>query len=1506
MSVKKVKETTSSKILNSDIYDITAFVDDIKKKNIDGVDSSKDTLLVGMYGYLGYQFASLLQNAIVTASELSNEAIPTRAKFDRNVITHALSLGVKKVAATAANMKIILMFPEKALRANMIDGKFIFRADTPLRFDEYEFHTDYDIEINYINLTDANNGSDRDYVYTAKYIMDFTNPISDIDNPFLPPVVIFNYLQDNMVALVTNIHQVYYREIHEKILSNDVIANKTLNFSFEDQMSHFMVEVTEPSVSDTGEHNKVYLTPVYDGLYNQEIAEKKYCYYQYINPNTIRIRFDPSHYQPPANSDVDIKLYTTSGNAGNFEYSEEKTIRLTSDKYTNLYCIIAQRGDDGSCGGLDRQDIKSLQHIIPKEALSRGCITTLTDLRNFFNSLNNENSVLHVFRKEDNILDRVYYVYNLMKDSERNIVPTNTIPIYLESTRRDDVNGKIYLESGTPIFYYKFGEAKDDDTSSRIPALIRKNYIGYLEQKVANNETSYSFYDTTGLTTYQGTPTDATLVDWYDNYKDSFDPEVEMNAKGERHFEYKDPKPQLSYNFYHNASIYFKLYWSKDIAKYLEPKIFISSSSVIDEEATKELYDRWFFGTCTDCNLIKNPIQLHNIYTYMRDAQNNNEICDFEFEFTYTNGSITVTTHYPMVNGRDTIDPTKNSDQVPKFINEDRDPETNEITNISIVPTRMGNLTKVSFYRYRNENGSVAAIGCMMNSIINIKTSTDPETGQEYPDVYGSSADFYLWMTKVCWYDNTGKFHGVHYSEKVAYRWVLVVDYLFKMHNFNSYNKYAFIDALFNNYIFRRIITPQNDLLVLESINTIDVYSYDGQNSLSFNDLNLTEGDLIRYYLYSKDINNDSNFIYTNPTTWPLGEVLSISKNNGRIVSIEVLTKNEELGEFVTHRYRLPVPGIDDKGETGVNSLDENCIILISKVTKFLYTNPLSVILEDDPTINSHRITASYYLDIINETRYQEFECINSRSPIQFILSSIKTYRSSYLSNNRYKYTIKIDIKPNTGTVDEDMVNRTQVIGVFYKKGTDETDEGRPIMYSIAKHKMVTKSYINDEGNEVIEDVVADTDGIHYEITLYTRPFTTSDKTDEDETNYRVDIIDDENNVYMGSKKILEDIIQQVKDEYPSTATEQEINQEASRRFFNEYNMYTANSNYVRPTEMSTDDPYFPIDPETIDPSDLAKELFYVNTIYMNLNTELKIYILYKYDDINTAKYTDGLSREYLAVNIANRDALYNSVSQNTVFIPPIQTGDPEKDMKPYILKNMVLTNVYNTYKGINLLYDYSNVMNSYVTALKTIDFFDPNCKLDDPIESYIVNRVPCVRYFYWNTEERVLTFLKDMNMKINYVLDAIAPLECTFGLDYKFFNTYGPSNMYHLTDDDGDPVGLIDNVALTMTFRAKFYNEDSDAASMIDPIKNTIKEYLEKLDQLDDIHFPNITTLVESEYAEYLIYFEFVSFNIYDATNQHIITNENMEMLAMVPEFLHVDTNDWNGKPYINIRIVT
>lgn len=1438
MSVKKTVETTSSKILNSDIYDITRFVDDIKKKNIDGVED-KETLLVGMYGYLGYQFSSLLQNAIVTASELSNEAIPTRAKFDRNVITHALSLGVKKVAATPANMKVLLMFPEKALRANMIDGKFTLKAKTPLQFDEYEFHTDYDITINYADLTDSTNGSKRNYVYTASYNMDVKNPISDLDNPFLPPVAIFNYTADNMVALSTNLHQVYYQEIYEKILTSDVIANKTISFSFERQMSHFMVKVKEPASSNGDEGKEVTLHPVYDGLYNQEIANQKYCYYQYINSNTIRIRFDPSNYQPPANSDLTIELYTTSGSEGNFEYSEEKTIRLTSDEYTNLYCIVAQRGDDGSSGGLDRQTIDQLQHIIPKEALSRGSITTLTDLRNFFNSLNNENSVLHVFRKEDNILDRVYYVYNLMKDAELNVVPTNTIPIYLESTRRDNHNGNIYLESGTPIFYYKFGEGAD------VP-LLHKNYIGYLDQKVANVETNYSFYNGNGLTTFQGTPDNDSLAIWWKEYRKSFDHEKVVND-----FKYKVQKPSNSYDFHYNGSIYFKPYYSDNIK--------ITLSNVKNNDDIKNACSNWFYGTCRDCELAKTSLAIHTIVSKMTEMLNNNLPVDFEIE--WEDGSIV--THYPMRN-QDSIDPVERG-----YIKDNFDGSK---YNLYIEPKFIEKIKSVRFFRPRQFD----SIGEVVS--LSDKCEFELYIDEENRVPYSLNVNIYAWLTRLSFYDDTCKFRLNYYSDIPApvNRTFFVPDYIVNLDGLDIDNRKLYAEQ-YLNLLMRPYMDGSDSLLVLEAINTIDTYSYDGQGSYGFDSLRLSEGDLIRFSTYLEGENKDE-FVYLNPTTWTLGEVLSIEKNDGRIISIEVLVKNEELGQFENYRYRLPVPITDTFSKDYV--LDENCITVLSKLSKspqnptFLYTTPLSIILKDDPTINTHRVTASYYLDIIDETRYQQFDCINSKSPIQFILPSIKTYRSSYLSDNRYKYTIKINIKPNTGTVDINMINRTQVIGVFYKKGTDETSVARPIMYSIAEYV----------GGEDLNGII---DGaIPYEITLYTRPFETSTTDDYERNDYG--IINDEGQVYMGTRQLMKEI----EAEFGNLDSE-----EAKQAFFDRYKVYLADANFERPLNC----------PNELDLKSIS-DYKYAETVYLNINTELKIYILYKYDILNTKMYTDGLANEFLAVNMANADALYNTVSQKTNFKGPIPVDDESSFNQEYTLKSMVLTNVYSTYQGINILHDYSNIMNSYVTSIRTNDIFNPD---NNTIESYIVNRVPCVRYFYWNTEERVLTFINEMKKKINYVLDAIAPLECTFGLDYKFFNTYGPSKMYHLTDDDGDIIseqdgGLINNVALTMTFRAKFYNEDADALSIVDKIKDSIKEYLEKLDSLDDIHFPNVTTMIETEYAEYLIYFEFVSFNIYDATTQHVITVEDMEMLSMVPEFLHVDTNDWNGKPYINVRIVT
>ena len=1331
MAIQKETLTTTDKILNSDIYDLTEFVDNIKKRNIDGIEE-KETLLVGMYGYLGYEFTSLLQNAIVVSSELANEAIPTRAKFDRNVITHALSLGVKKVAATAANMKVLLCFPEKALRNNMINGRFILKATTPIYFEEFEFHTDYDIQIDLVNLNDSTNGTKMDYVYTARYLIDENNPnpISDIDNVYLPPLAIYKERTDNMVVLVTNLHQVEYSVREHKIVGNDNIANKTFNFSFENQLSHFSVTVED---SNSGEI--VELTPVYDGLYNQ--VATKFCYYQYINSNTIRIRFTPDSYQPQTNCNVYIKVYTSRGAEGNFQYSEDLTVRLTSDEYTNLYMIVKQRGTDGSTGGLDRKSVEELQKIIPKEALSRGSITTLTDLRNYFNSINNEVSVLHVFRKEDNILTRVYYTYCLMKDANLNVVPTNTIPVYIEEGKADPHTGKMFLESGTPIYDYKYGDGSDLN-------LLRNNYIGYLQENVVLAQTIYEYTDRKN-NFFNGTPIDDYLYQW-----------ASTNERPEN-IKYDIQPNSYAYQFMKNTSIYFKMnpeFWGVDSGS---------------EEY--KYFDEWYNGIIT---------QIDQVIMLPRKDDNGNLIIN-----TDANGN--------------------------------------------------------PLYRY-DING-------------------DPLLDNNGNPVVSIQYDYY-YSVGIRFYDPHRYFStmlGGHSTDYAYCSSVLIPGY------FTDYSSMSTVEInadIQESYIDNPSI-PKSAMILLEDIMAVGNYSYNSQDpNYSFDNLKLDVGDNIRFCTYSEIPGYE--YEYLDVTTWKLGEIISISYRNDRIVGLEVLVHNEATNDFIAQSFRLPVAGIDDSTSLG-NKLDSNDIISLYNITKFLYTTPLSIVLSDSSRVDSHRISASYYLDTIKETRYLDFKCINGNSPLQYIASNVTVVRPSYLSSDRYKYTIQVEISPNVGNINNQTINRTQIIAVFYHE-----DGITPAIYSIGKFV---------RHNEELGTIT-------YEFNLYTRPF--APKT-EYENSVGPDTIDDNHKLYIGDEILVND----------ESVTGED--------YVNSYRIYS--------TAFSVeDDPVRPLEVEgTFDKKNPGNP--FLTSIYLPFNVKMRLYMMYKYDGVDSSsvgnkvknKYEDALTQNYTYNNDTenNEIPLMSIVNGMTEFTETLPT-DPEDDehIDNYFLKDMVLVNVYDTFDGINLLYDYSNLMNSYVTMLRGKTLFTDS---ESTTNSYIVNRVPCVRYFYCNTEERINTFLTEMKRKINYVLDALDPLECTFGLDFKFFNTYGPSNMYHITDYiDGTISDLIDNVALNLTFRAKFYNEKSDKESIIPLIKDDIKNYIENLEDLEDIHFPNLTTEIETKYGEYLIYFEYVEFNIYDANHQHIITDENMEMLTVVPEFLNVDTDDYTGLPRIEIRIVT
>ena len=431
-------------LVNTDIYNIRQSLEDLKKSYIP---EDNDTLSLGIFGYIGDLESKKIQTAIMMIGELENEVFPNRSKLTKNIISHAIMQNITDINATPAYITIILAINCEDLDRNMVNNKFIIDKDFKFIFTneskgkDYEYHLDYDII-----LTQSKKSNNT--LYAAVYDMDKKNTISTIDNPYLNQPYTVKMDNGEYVFIQCLLRQVQIKTKYKQITSNSTIDNKTMTFSFEDQLVDFEVRVR-----DNG--NEYWLTPIFEGAAIENDI-KYYCYYTYINTDTIRIKFDNSSYIPALNAEVDIIIKTTKGSEATFNHKDNIIISLKSDKYNYSSISAMVIPNTSSTGAVDRKSTEELQSIIPKEMLSRGSISTETDLYNYFNMVNTENNRLKIIKKIDNQIDRIYYTYFVMRNSDNNIVPTNTINIDIKDTdfaNYGSENSILVLPAGTTIEY---------------------------------------------------------------------------------------------------------------------------------------------------------------------------------------------------------------------------------------------------------------------------------------------------------------------------------------------------------------------------------------------------------------------------------------------------------------------------------------------------------------------------------------------------------------------------------------------------------------------------------------------------------------------------------------------------------------------------------------------------------------------------------------------------------------------------------------------------------------------------------------------------------------------------------------------------------------------------------------------------------------------------------------------------------------------------------------------
>lgn len=239
-----------------------------------------------------------------------------------------------------------------------------------------------------------------------------------------------------------------------------------------------------------------------------------------------------------------------------------------------------------------------------------------------------------------------------------------------------------------------------------------------------------------------------------------------------------------------------------------------------------------------------------------------------------------------------------------------------------------------------------------------------------------------------------------------------------------------------------------------------------------------------------------------------------------------------------------------------------------------------------------------------------------------------------------------------------------------------------------------------------------------------------------------------------------------------------------------------------------------------------------INYGYMEPNTEVKLYILAKFD------------KEY---------------------------GRYDLDKIAPGLDSYTVTNIYEINNGFTFYENYTNISDTKVKWSTTLDNY------------YDIANVPVVGYHYLTDQDHADYLIDAMNNKKSYIEYCMQILENSFGIDFKFFNTYGPSQLYSIGDREGTMIGHVD---LCMKFRVSL-KSSSDLYTKSEIIED-IKNYIEDLYNTGDFHAPLLTQYINEKFSEQINYIEFMNFNDFWLGVQHIQEIDNDDP-HITPEFLNI-----------------
>ena len=364
-----------------DTYSVKDFaVNEVMPKYFE--DMTPSQLTTGTMGMLTELISTVTEDSFNAGSSLVNEAFATRAKMESSIYSNAAIFQLSNAFSDAGRCRFIIALAEKDIRQNFQQKEgssysfFYIDKETKIYVNNIPFILDYDIEIRAMYRE-----TQKKWIYSAKYVMDeYTNSVSDITDPY---VRLYNYA-DGKIALIVDLKQYTRTIIYESIIDNATLNYPTISVGFNGKLLGFDVLYKAPGDSD---YNTQLATKVIYSLPSKE----PFCYFKMTGSNSFELSFTTkdSYFQPAFNSELEIIIYTTAGEDGNFEFYDGTDITIAKgDKYEYEYSwMIAAKPISGSTGGKERMSIEGLQKLTVEGFSTANALNTEHDLQVYFNKI---------------------------------------------------------------------------------------------------------------------------------------------------------------------------------------------------------------------------------------------------------------------------------------------------------------------------------------------------------------------------------------------------------------------------------------------------------------------------------------------------------------------------------------------------------------------------------------------------------------------------------------------------------------------------------------------------------------------------------------------------------------------------------------------------------------------------------------------------------------------------------------------------------------------------------------------------------------------------------------------------------------------------------------------------------------------------------------------------------------------------------------------------------------